>query len=144
MFGYPPHSDRSNTPDYYQTHCTVNNRGVLQGFALPNVQWQGLTDEDPFRKCSAQNCLRTLYRLTYIYIHRPANRYIHCVLIQKDSSCFASLLLFLCFGLGEPRKLGFIYNLCGRIYGSVVVQVGINQTVTPFVRVSSSKAFSKL
>src|SRR5690554_2207290 len=144
MFGYPPHSDRSNTPDYYQTHCTVNNRGVLQGLALPNVQWQGLTGACPFRKCLIQNCLRIPYRLTYIYIHRPAHCYTPDVLNQTDSNCFASLLLFLCFGLGEPRKLGFIYNFRCRVYGSVVVQVGINQTVTPFVRVSSSKAFSKL
>src|SRR5690554_7624686 len=65
MFGYPPHSDRSNTPDYYQTHCTVNNRGVLQGLALPNAQLPGRIGEDPFRKCLTQNCLRIPYRLTY-------------------------------------------------------------------------------
>src|SRR5690554_397431 len=98
MFGYLLRLDHSNTPDYYQTHCTVNNRGVLQGLALPNAQLPGRIGEDPFRKCSAQNYPRTLYRLTYTapllhFCNCWLFGYIRRVLTQMGSNYFPLISL---------------------------------------------------
>ena len=63
----------------YQRHCTVKNRGVLRVLYYPTPNGGGCIGEDPFRKCSSQNYLRILYRLTYIYNHYRLFRYIQSV-----------------------------------------------------------------